>query len=178
MASVNFTMDDINTSQTLATAATVRQYDSDKPAQEDQSSGKMAMLSGATRAMGLGGSNTPPPADQITSDLIDACVEEFIGKISPHEVVVKEPLLKGKSEAVKTGNALAVAKDYAEALEAYQSAVKLNAEDHEAVFNSGLMYEALGKLDQAASMYDQAFKIKPEQKYVLARKRAQTESVK
>ena len=83
---------------------------------------------------------------------------------------------KGKSEAVKTGNKLAMAKDYAEALEAYQAALREKPDDHDAVFNAGVMYEALGKLGKAEEMYDKAFKMKPETQYVQARKRVRLEA--
>jgi tetratricopeptide (TPR) repeat protein len=176
IATVNFTMDDIDTGKTLATASPSREYDSDKPAEGRQGSGGSPILSGAKNVMGF--NSEPPPAEKIVSDLIDQCVYEFLSKISPHEIVVKEPLLKGKSDQVKVGNTLAAAKDYAQALEAYLEATRLNADDHQAYFNAGLMYEATGKLDEAAGMYAKAFQIKPTEQYALARKRAQTENAK
>jgi tetratricopeptide (TPR) repeat protein len=165
-ADVNFTIDGVQTGKTLATLAAKEEYDSDK----DKSGGSAAVLS----AVGLG--SGPSPADKVVSDLIDKCVAQFVARISPHEVTVSEPLLAGKDKAVKTGNTLAMSKDYAEALEAYEAAIRANPNDDEAVFSAGLMYEALGKLDKAAEYYGRAFKIKPEPRYVQARKRVRTET--
>ena len=175
MTAINFTFDDVATGKTLASVATTRDYDSDKQKAKDSGSGG---LSGITKMVGIGGSNSAEPAEKVALRLIDECVQEFLAKIGPHEVVVTEPLGKGKDEAVRTGNKLAMAKEYAEALEAYDAAIRAHGDDHEAIFNSGVMYEALGKLDKAEEMYDRAFKLKPQTQYVQARKRVRQESAK
>ncbi len=175
MTAINFTIDDVATGKTLASVATTRDYDSDKQKDKDSGSGG---LSGITKMVGIGGSSSAEPADQVASRQIDECVQEFLAKVSPHEVVVSEALGKGRTEAVKTGNKLAMAKDYAEAIEAYNTAIGEKPDDYEAIFNSGLMYEALGKLDKAEEMYDRAFKLKPQTQYVQARKRVRQESSK
>jgi tetratricopeptide (TPR) repeat protein len=175
MTAINFTFDDVATGKTLASWPAKKDYDSDKQKDKDSGSGG---LSGITKMVGIGGSNSAEPADKVASRLIDQCVEEFLTKISPHEVVVTEPLGKGKDEAVRTGNKLAMAKEYAEALDAYNAAIRAHGDDHEAIFNSGVMYEALGKLDKAEEMYDRAFKLKPQTQYVQARKRVRQESAK
>ena len=161
LATVNFTFDNVQTGKTLDTYPGKEEYDSDK----DKSGGAAAVLS----AVGLG--SGPSPADKVVSDLVDKCVAKFLARISPHEITVTEPLLAGKDKAVKTGNTLAMSKDYAEALEAYEAAIRANPNDDEAIFNSGLMYEALGKLDKAAEYYGRAYKIKPELRYIQARDR-------
>jgi tetratricopeptide (TPR) repeat protein len=167
MAAVNFTIDDVETSKTLATVSVVREYDSEK----DKSGGRGAALA---KMMGMGGEKLPP-TDKILSGLIDECVEAFVAKISPHQVVVSEKLGKGKSDSVKTANKMAVAGDYAEALEIYLAAVKTNPDDHEALFNAGVMCEALGRFADAEQDYDRAFKLKPQDQYIAARKRVRVE---
>ena len=119
-----------------------------------------------------------PPADQIVSHLIDECVQEFLSKISPHEVVVEEQLQKGKSKIVGTGNKLAEAGEYKEALECYEQAIRQNADDHGALFNAGLMHEALGDLARAEELYSKAVQVEPESRYIFARKRVRSESGK
>ena len=166
MATVNFTMDEVATGKTLAAVSTKREYDSEA----DKKSG----VAGIGQALGFGGDKLPP-AEQVISKLIDECVAEFLGKISPHEVSVVEKLQKGKSKACDTGNKLATAGEYAEALECYQRAMQERPEDHGAVFNAGLMHEAQGHLTQAAELYDKAFKMEPEEQYLLARKRVRQE---
>jgi tetratricopeptide (TPR) repeat protein len=168
MATVNFTIDDVETSKTLATVAVVREYDSEK----DKSGGRGAALG---KLVGMGGDKLPP-ADQILSGLIDECVAEFVAKISPHQVVVSEKLGKGKSDSVQTANKMAVAGDYAEALEIYLAAAGSNPEDHEALFNAGVMCEAGGNFADAEQYYDRAFKLKPQDQYIIARKRMRTEA--
>jgi tetratricopeptide (TPR) repeat protein len=168
MAAVNFTIDSIQTSKTLATVATMREFDSEK---QSTDGGVQSMV----KALGFGGDKLPP-TDQLLSHLIDECVLEFVAKISPHQVTVTERLRPGKSQAVRTGNTLAAAGDYAEALQAYESAIAENPADHEAVFDAGVMQEAVGKLDQAEKYYDRAFKLRPELQYVQARKRVRLES--
>jgi len=95
--------------------------------------------------------------------------------ISPHEVVVPEKLAKGKSELVDTGNKLAVAREYTDALDYYVSAIEANPGDHGAVFNAGVMHEAMGQLKKAEGYYDRARKIEPKEQYIFARRRVRTE---
>lgn len=167
MASVNFTIDDVRSGHTLATVSTMKEYDSEK----DDSEGGKAV----TKAMGFS-SGQPPPSDQLLSHLIDECVQEFVEKISPHEVTATEELRKGKTEAVKTGNKLAAAEDYSDAMEMYLAAIEQKPDDHEAVFNAGVVCEAMERLEQAYEYYDRAFKLKPEEQYIMARKRVRTET--
>ena len=175
MTAVNFTIDNVTTGKTLASVSLTRDYDSDN---SKGSKGSGNALSGVMGAVGLGGSSgEPEPTEQVASRLIDECVEEFLTRVSPHEVVVTEVLGKGSSEAVKTGNKLAVAGDYAEAIEAYQAGLKQKPGDHEAMFNTGVMYEAMGKLTDAEQWYSRAFKMKAETQYIKARKRVRLEKV-
>jgi len=166
MANINFTMDHVGTSKTLAAVNATHEFDSEK----DKKSKKTSIA----KAMGFKGDNVPP-SDQILNRLIDDCIDEFLSKISPHEEVVTEKLQKGKSKIVATGNTLAVAGDYAEALECYQSAVEQNPNDHGAIFNAGVMNEAMGNFVEAEQLYDKAFKIDPKESYVFARKRVRLE---
>jgi Flp pilus assembly protein TadD len=54
-------------------------------------------------------------------------------------------------------------------------AIGLNPQDHEAMFNAGVINEKLGQFDKAYARYDAAFKLKPQQQYIVARKRVKTE---
>ena len=168
VVNVNFTMDDISTGKTLAVVASKMAYDSE----DDSSKSTGAKL---IKAMKFSGGSDLPPTDEVVSGLIDACVEEFISKISPHDVTVKIKLQRGKSEVVGTGNKLAAAGEYTEALECYQRGIELNGQDHGAIFNAGAMHEAKGDLVKAAEFYNRAFEIEPKEQYILARKRVRTE---
>jgi tetratricopeptide (TPR) repeat protein len=163
MAAVNFTIDSVQTGRTLTTVATSREYDSEKAG---SGNGAAAL----TKMMGVGGGSLPP-SDQLMSNLIDQCVDEFVAKMSPHQVVVTERLGNGKSKVVKTANKLAMAGDYAEALEIYQVAIQAHPDDHQAMFNAGVVCEATGQFAESEGYYDRAFKTDPKEHYVMARKR-------
>lgn len=165
MASVNFTMDDVQTSRTLATVTVTREYDS-----EAEDGGTEAL----TKRLGFSGEG-PPPKDRIVHGLIEQCVEEFVNKISPHRVVVTETLEKGESEAAEQASEFAVSDEYAEALELYERAIELKPADHGSMFNAGLMCEALGRFEQAERYYDRAIDVEVDKKYILARKRVRQE---
>lgn len=167
LAAVNFTMDDVSTGKTLASASTSREYDSAKGA---------STLSRVKTVAGLG--SNIGELDAIVVTLIDECVAEFLGKISKHEVVVIEELQRGKSEVVGTGTKLAAVGDYAEALECYQKGMKQAPEDHEVVFNIGVIYEAMGNLARAEEYYGRAVRMEPKERYIGARKRVRLEQPK
>jgi tetratricopeptide (TPR) repeat protein len=167
MAAVNFTMDDIVTSKTLTTVTVTREYDSEK---QNLTTGEKL-----TKALGMGADNLAP-VDQALEGLVDQCVQEFVSKVSPHRIVVSEKLMKGKSKSVDTGNKLAAAGEYAEALDCYLQAIETRRDDDGAMFDAGLMYEAMGKLDKASDFYERAFKTKDQEKYVLARRRVRVEA--
>ena len=166
LAAVNFTMDDISTGKALASVSATQDYDSEK----DTKSG----AAGIGKALGFV-SGELPPTDKVVNQLINDCVNEFLTKISPHQVTVQEKLQSGKSKIVDTGNKLAVAGDHAEALEWYETAIQQDRSDHGAVFNAAVMHEAMGDLAKAEEMYTKAFKTEPKERYVLARKRVRLE---
>jgi len=167
-AAVNFTMDDINTSKTLATVTVSREWDSEKQ--------KKSTMEAMAEAMGGVTNKNLPPTEQLLTNLVDECVADIVARISPHQVAFREKLGSGKSDAVKTGNKLAKAGEWTEALEAYKQGLELKPQDVDAVFNSGVMYEAMGKLKEAEALYDRAFKMKATDQYVLARKRVRVAS--
>ena len=170
VAVANLTMDNISTSKTLASISLTREYDSDKKTINNDAS-KLEKFASIL-------DNSPkdlPPASKTISNLIDQCVNEFVARISPHEVFFMERLLKGDTELVKNGNKLAEVGDYREAIEVYLRAIDMEPADHEAMFNTGVMYEKLRQLDKAIVYYNKAIKIEPASKYYRARKRAKVE---
>jgi len=149
LATVNFTMDNINTSRTLATVTVKRDYDSERDEEK----------SFMVQTLGIGGDELSP-RDQIIAVLIERCVEEFLAKISPHREVIEERLWKGKTDFVKSGNRFAEAGEYADALELYLQGIKEKPDDRGAIFNAGVVCEAMGRLKEAQAYYDQAIAIK------------------
>ena len=168
MAAVNFTMDDVGTGKTLATVTATREYDSEKAR---KSKGGGAQIAGM---LGMSGGDLPDP-DQTVTGLIGECVEEFLSKVSPHRVNVAVKLQKGKSKFVDTGNKLAVAGEYKEALESYQRAIADRPDDDGALFNAGAMCEAMRDFAKAEEFYGKAFHARPDEKYAFARARVRGE---
>ncbi|MFA6133590.1 MAG: CsgG/HfaB family protein [Phycisphaerae bacterium] len=169
MVAVNFTMDDIQTSKTLTTVSVTREFDSEKDGKKGGGIEKM------TSMIGMGGDKLPA-ADQVVNGLIEKCVFEFISRISPHKVVIDEPLQKGKSKLVTTGNTLAKEGEYAEALDLYLQAIEAKPDDAGACFNAGLMYEVTGKFGKAEEYYTRAFKLKQDARCIQARRRVRAEA--
>ncbi len=176
MASVNFTMNDISTGKTITTVTPVQEFDSEKGGfSKEAGSDDGSTVKKVTGALGLGGSDDLPPTDQIVNRLIDQCVQDFLSKVSPHEVIVIERLRSGDSEAVKTGNKLAGAGEYVDALEFYTTVMERDLTDDGAIFNAGVISERLGRLADALKYYDKAFKLDPTEQYAAARARVRKE---
>jgi len=164
MVSVNFTMDDIRTAETLASVTLTEEYDSDK----DKKSKRIG------KALGFSGDELPP-VDQVYTRLIQDCVDAFIVKISPHTVTHTVKMERGKTKIVGRGNKLARAGDYVEALECYMRGLEIDEGDDGAAFNAGLMHEAKGDLEKAREFYTKAFELKDKEKYLTARNRVRRE---
>jgi tetratricopeptide (TPR) repeat protein len=159
-AAVTFTMIDIQTAKTICSVTITRKYDSKGMSEEEKKKYKKFEK------------NLPA----ITQMLIDECVREFAGKISPHLVVVQLQLEAGKTPSVKDGNNFAAEKEYKDAIEIYLGALRETPDDDGAMFNIGVCYEAMGKLTEAEQWYNKAIKIKPETEYIRARKRVRVEA--
>ena len=161
-AAVNFTMDDIATSKTLASVTVTKEWDSEK----DKKSGgaKIAAVFGVS-----GGSRKA--GEEVAQVLIEKCVEEFLQKISPHQVVEKIQLLACKSKIGKDANNAAKAEAYEDALEMFLAAAEQVPDDHAALFDAGVMYEVLRKLDKAEEFYSRAIELKKDSRYYACRRR-------
>ena len=146
-ADMNFTMVDLSTGSTLASLAPRKEYYHDS-GDRDEKKGLFSFL----RGKDFNGSD----ANDVLCRFVDEGVQEFVDTISPKTVQVKEKLADGKSPAVAEGHALALADDYAGALEQYRLAMDQNADDHGAAFNAGLMHEAMGQFDDARTFYARA----------------------
>jgi tetratricopeptide (TPR) repeat protein len=162
LVTVNFTMDDIRTAKTLATHTSKQEYDSEND--------KKAGPAGIGMALGFG-KDDAPPVHQIVNRLVDQAVYEFVSKISPYTERVRVSLEGGKSQQVQDGNQFAAAKEYSDALGCYRRAIEIHPDDHGALFNAGLMCEAMGELDQAYEYYGNAVAQKVHKKYIAARTR-------
>jgi tetratricopeptide (TPR) repeat protein len=166
-AAVSFQMVRVSDSQAIIAEDTRAQYRSD---QEDDEGGMGSKLAGA---MGLGGADQSKNPDQIAEDLLDQCVHEFTATISPHRVNVTVALEKGENkDLVERANQLASRGSYTEAIQLYSDALTGHPRDHQTMFNKAVSHEALGQYAQAEALYDQAYKLKSQVKYLDGRQRA------
>ncbi|MFB3892855.1 MAG: tetratricopeptide repeat protein [Phycisphaerae bacterium] len=163
-ATVTFTMDDVNNGRMIITRTIKPEpYDSEK---EDKS---------ALKALGMSSAERKAVGD-AAGVLIDRAVREFVALITPHVVDVNVVLSKGKSAKVANGNALAEAKEYADALNVYQAAFAEKPDDYGAAFNAGVMYEAMGKMKEAEEWYTKAIQGEGTNKeYIRSRARVRAE---
>ncbi|MBN1555488.1 MAG: tetratricopeptide repeat protein [Phycisphaerae bacterium] len=159
-AAVTFAMVDVQTTKTICSVTVTRKYDSKNSPKEEKEKYKEFKNN----------------LSAITQHLIDECVREFVGKISPHEVVVSLQLEAGKSKLVKNGNNFADEGEYKDAIEVYQSALRETPDDDGAMFNIGVCYEAMGQLTQAEQWYNKAIRLNPDSEYIRARKRVRVEA--
>ena len=163
-ASVSLTMRmvDAKSAASLLQTSANRDYDSERK--------KSGGSSAVSDLLGIGSSN-PAPGDEVVNELLSECVAEVVGHLTRHTETVTVELEKGKSKAAKTGNALAEAGDWADALEAYQRGLQDEPNDHGTTFNAGVMCEALGRYPEAEQYYTRAFQMDADAKYVKARGR-------
>ncbi len=157
-AAVTFAMDDVQTTKTICTVTVTRKYDSKDKKDKERYKKQGKNL------------------NAITQNLINECVREFVGKISPHEVTVSVKLEAGESQSVKDGNNFASEKEYKDAIDMYIAALQQKPNDYGAMFNIGVCYEAMGMLREAEEYYDMALKHKKETEFIRARRRVRVES--
>ncbi len=127
------------------------------------------------KLVGMGGGNLPAggPDSQRPDRRVRAGVR---GQDQPAPGGREREARQGQERAVKTGNKLAVAGDYAEALEAYQAAVEANARRPRGGVQLRRDVRGPGQArPRRSSTTIEAFKIKPQEQYVLARKRVRME---
>jgi hypothetical protein len=165
LVSVKLDMTDVDTSKVLHTFTDTKEYDSDKDKDNPT----------FLRMIGLGSDN-PPPLDETVHKIVAAVVVEFARQICPHRVAFQEKLEAGGCESVTTGNKMAKAKDYAGALDAYTLAMRDKPDDDGAVFNAGVMNEALGNSAEAERLYTRAIDMGKKGKYIEARQRVRRET--
>jgi tetratricopeptide (TPR) repeat protein len=118
----------------------------------------------------------PSPAGAAAPEaveLIAQCVNRFIAWLSPQTVSVTEHLQFGRTQLVLEGNHLARQGQYSEALGCYLRGMEESPGDDGAVFNAGLMYEAMGQFDKARQFYDRAALMHPSEQVDQARRRIQ-----
>ncbi len=119
--------------------------------------------------------NVGESMDGAIERLIDGRVDDFVRQISDRRVEFTVEMEDGRDTIVKMGNKLAEDGKYTEALSCYETAIRMLPTDHGAIFNAGVMYEAMGDLKQARRMYDRSARVEPKKKYTDAFRRVSIE---
>lgn len=151
---VRFVIDEVAGARTLGSLSLCRRYDPHDGA-------SAGLLPGAAL----------PTGEAVVEELIAQCVDGLVAWLCPQKVWVNAQLQVGRTRLVLDGNRLARGEEYAKALDLYLQGVKGSPGDDGAVFNAGLMYEALGQLDKAAEYYDRAAAMRPGEHTDQARRR-------
>lgn len=135
-------------SATITAVEITRTFDSQDP----KDSSLVARVTDSLRA-----TDEAPSAEPVLADLIEQCARAFVARISPSRVTVEADLLDGLPEAlVATANQMAVRKDYQTAADLYMQAMDEAGDQAGVMYNLGLVYEAMGRLNEAAAMYGSA----------------------
>lgn len=104
------------------------------------------------------------------SALADAYCERYLDGPEAGEIGFAE----GQSEYDRLGRQAGVRHDWAEAQVLFRQAVDAHPDDDAALYNSGLVCEALGDYEGALGYYDRALAVRPRALYAGARNRART----
>jgi hypothetical protein len=138
---VNLVIDDVRAGRTIASLVVSQRYPPPHGA-------------GASGAAALS-------AEAVVEELIAQCVDRLVARLCPQTVWVNGQLQFGRTRLVLDGNGLARAGQFEKALDRYLRAAELSGGDDGAVFNAGLMYEAMGQLDTAREFYQRAAAMRP-----------------
>jgi tetratricopeptide (TPR) repeat protein len=102
-----------------------------------------------------------PEQGKLMSALLDDVVFEFIKLVAPYLKVRKVELVS-RSKQSERGIKLATNELREEALEMFKSAEKVEDPPDGAIYNQGVVLEALGRLEEAEKAYKRAMAIDPD----------------
>ena len=153
LVTVNLVIDEVRAGRTIASMSAAQRY----PPQD-----------GAPAAEPRAAA---PSGEALAAELVAQCVDRLVGRLCPQTVWVNARLQVGRTRLVLDGNRLARAGRYPAALDYYLRAIALSPGDDGAVFNAGLMCEALGRLEEAEEFYDRSAVMRPGEHTDQARRR-------
>lgn len=92
-------------------------------------------------------SDTPPRSrDEVLADLLHQCVRDVVAKIAPHQEECEVKLASGwwgaAASDIRRGNGYAAEGDWEEAARCYDKALEKEPDNHAALYNRALAYEA------------------------------------
>jgi len=109
---------------------------------------------------------TPVPCSELNlQQQICAGVDWFFGIVYPSDNTVTASLARGWTKHDRFGRKLVKQGDYLAALSAFRKAIDARPDDHAALYNAGLICQALGDYPRAYRFYRRAYNLKPDSVY-------------
>jgi curli biogenesis system outer membrane secretion channel CsgG len=113
-----------------------------------------------------------PEKGRIMNSLLDDTVYEFLKRVAPH-IVKKKVRVLPRSELSERGVKLATNNLMEEALEVFRAAERAESPPDGALYNQGVVLEALGRMKEAEAAYKKAMLLNPDEElYMAALRRA------
>jgi tetratricopeptide (TPR) repeat protein len=86
-------------------------------------------------------------------------VDIYVNQMFPQEITIAYPMAFGKSSYDKLGRKAAADGDYEQAFEYFRKAIDEFPDDHAALYNAGLVSEAIQNYPRARNFYQRAVKL-------------------
>lgn len=150
LVNVSFNMVQPESGVLITTKSVSRSYDSSK--------------AGGNLFKKVTGGGQAPSAEAIVNDLIEQCVAEFAGLVSPHADVCEVQLASSRN--TKVGTTFATGGDWEAAAKQYQAAFEKNPKDHAVVFDLAVARLMLNDPKAAVDLLDKAIMLKQDKKYI------------
>jgi len=121
---------------------------------------------------GAEGSDARPADDRdLIAGWCAEAVDIFLANLYRQASSVEVPLANGRSQFDRRGRALAAKGDYPGALASFRRAIDAAPGDHAALYNAGVVCEAMGDLRRANRFYRRAARLSDNSTYRTARDR-------
>jgi len=111
------------------------------------------------------------PRDRIIGQCVEEAVTEFLSYLIPINYEFELEIESSSNKDCAMGVKLIRGEEYEGALSSFKAALAEDPEDDRAAFDMGVVYERLGRLDEALAAYRKACVLKNEPEYVEARDR-------
>jgi tetratricopeptide (TPR) repeat protein len=103
--------------------------------------------------------------EEYVKKILAEMAEEFCGRIYPMGETISVNMCQGWSEYDRRGRELAKRGDYVGALAELRRAIDARPDDHAAIYNAGVICEAMGDYRQAKDYYQRAVRLRHKSVY-------------
>jgi tetratricopeptide (TPR) repeat protein len=112
------------------------------------------------------------PEDEVIERLLNQLVDMFVAQLLPHEVRFEIKMAGPKGKLAKTATKFLQTGNYEKAIELFRESLESKPDDHGALYDLGIAYEATGQLKLALQNYERAYSLKDNNYYYEAIQRA------